>query len=72
MILHAGDELFPVEGNSRLFRDSPTVRASVFERFSEERRIVHQLFGDAPDVDARATETPGCTLPRGLDEVKNL
>mmetsp|Transcript_17232 Transcript_17232/g.42877 ORF Transcript_17232/g.42877 Transcript_17232/m.42877 type:complete len:582 (+) Transcript_17232:211-1956(+) len=47
----------------------PPVRGRVLDALAEQSRLVHQLLGDAPDVDAGAAQAPGRALGRRLDEV---
>ena len=41
-----------------LFWNLPAIALCVCEAIPKQRRLVHQLFGDAPDIDARPPEPP--------------
>mmetsp|Transcript_4749 Transcript_4749/g.11415 ORF Transcript_4749/g.11415 Transcript_4749/m.11415 type:complete len:263 (-) Transcript_4749:53-841(-) len=71
VVLDRGHEGVPVVRASLAGAElGPAERPRVARRLAEEGAVVHELLGDAADVDAGATEAPRGARRGGLHEVK--
>ena len=67
VVLDVVDEGLPVMVD---VGDVPTEGLGVFHEFTDDSSLVHELLGDATDVDASTSETPNGALGGGLDEIE--
>ena len=71
MPLHRANQTLPAVLWPRALRSShvPAIGRGVLDGFAQERRLVHELLRNAPDVDAGPAQAPGRACGRRLDEV---
>ena len=67
MIADRRDHLLPVVA---VGTHLPTERLCIRKRLAKNSSLVHQLFGDATNVDAGPSEAPGGARGGGLDEIE--